>query len=535
MSTGDDASGDAPFSAAPSPVAGSRPRRSRLSRRAVLGLAGAGAVVTVGAGLGIRQMLGGGPVGPADPAVGAAEARRPRSGRTVERVLRAAAATVDLGGREVATWTYDGQLPAAPLRATVGDLLRVRLINDLPQPTTVHWHGLALRNDMDGVPDLTMPAVAPGAGFDYAFTVAHPGTYWFHPHVGPQLDTGLYAPLIVDDPAEPGRYDDEVIVVLDDWTDGWADSPDAILAKARRDGMGSMDMGDMNGDSTGSGGMGSGGMGMPTAADPLGSDTGDVRYPAHLINGRLPAAPHVVTARPGQRLRLRLINAGADTAYRFAVGGHRLTVTHTDGFAVEPVTVDTLIIGMGERYDLLLTAGDGVFPITAVPEGKPDPAAYALLRTGSGTRPAAGIRPAELTRQRLEYPMLQATPTAALSTRTPDRELVMTLTMADGGRQWLINGKAYAQHDPLPVRSGERVRLTIDNQSMMFHPMHLHGHTFAVAGTDGRGFRKDTVNVLPMQQLSVDFDADNPGQWLSHCHNIYHGELGMMTVLSYRA
>ncbi|WP_425562417.1 multicopper oxidase family protein [Microlunatus aurantiacus] len=509
------------------------PRGGRLSRRAVLGLAGTGAVVAVGAGLGIRRVLAGEPVGPADPAVAAAEARRPSSGRTIDRVLRARPTTVDLGGREVATWTYDGLLPAEPLRASVGDLMRVRLVNDLPQPTTIHWHGLALRNDMDGVPDLTMPAVAPGARFDYAFTVAHPGTYWFHPHVGPQLDTGLYAPLIVDDPAEPGRYDDEAVLVFDDWTDGWGDSPDVILARARRDGMGSMGMGDM-GDMNG-GGMGSGGMGMPTAADPLGSDTGDVRYPAHLVNGRLPAAPHVITARPGQRLRLRLINAGADTAYRFAVGGHRLSVTHTDGFPVEPVTVDTLIIGMGERYDVVVTTGDGVFPVVAVPEGKPDPAAFALLRTASSARPPADIRPPELTRQRLEYPMLQATPAAAVTARTPDRELAVTLSMADGGRRWLINGKAYGQHDPLPVRSGERVRLVIDNRSMMFHPLHLHGHTFSVAGTSGRGFRKDTINVLPMQRVSVDFDADNPGQWLSHCHNIYHGELGMMTVLSYRS
>ena len=111
----------------------------------------------------------------------------------------------------------------------------------------------------------------------------------------------------------------------------------------------------------------------------------------------------------------------------------------------------------------------------------------------------------------------------------------LLLEMADGGRRWLINGKAFPDHEPMGIRAGERVRVVMSNQSTMFHPMHLHGHTFAVADRAGRGLRKDTINVLPGQELSVDFDADNPGQWLVHCHNVYHGELGMMAVLSYVA
>jgi FtsP/CotA-like multicopper oxidase with cupredoxin domain len=313
------------------------------------------------------------------------------------------------------------------------------------------------------------------------------------------------------------------VLVLDDWIDGWGDSPDQILERARRDGIGGMHGMD-----------GMDGMGMPSAEQPLGSDTGDILYPAHLINGRLPTAPHVITTSPGRRLRLRIINAGSDTPYRFAVGGHRLTVTHTDGFPVEPVGVDTVIIGMGERYDVVITAGDGVFPIVATPEGKEDPAALALLRTSSGSGPAVDTRPAELGGRLLSYRDLITSPGAALAARKPDRQLEMILTMADGGRRWLINGRAYGDHEPLPVKAGERVRVIMTNQSMMFHPMHLHGHTFALTRPDGRGIRKDTVNVLPMQQLAVDLEADNPGQWLAHCHNVYHMELGMMTTLSYR-
>ena len=460
----------------------------------------------------------------------AAEAARRRSGAAVSRVLRAAPVTLDLGGRQVQTWAYDGTVPAAPIRVTAGDELRVRLVNDLSAPTTVHWHGLALRNDMDGVPDLTMAPVAPGGVFEYAFAVAHPGTYWFHPHVGVQLDTGLYAPLIVEDPAEPGGYDEEAVLVFDDWTDGWAAAPQAILDAARRDGMGAMTG---MGDPSSTGGMGGAGMGAASPGQPLGSDTGDVVYPAHLINGRPPSDPSTIRSRPGRRIRLRLINAGADTAYRFAVGGHRLTVTHADGFPVQPVSVDTLLIGMGERYDVLVTAGAGAFPVVAVPEGKDDPAALAILRTGPGAPPGVGTRPVELTRELLEYAALRAAADVQLGPVAPDRTLQMTLTMADGGRRWLVNGRSYADREPLQVRAGERVRLVLSNQSMMFHPMHVHGHTFALARPDGAGPRKDTVNVLPMQDVTVDLQADNPGQWLAHCHNAYHGELGMMTTLSY--
>ncbi|MBA8792879.1 FtsP/CotA-like multicopper oxidase with cupredoxin domain [Friedmanniella endophytica] len=455
------------------------------------------------------------------------ERDRPTTGRVVERVLRLGPAELDLGGRVVRTWAFDGQVPAAPIRAEPGDELRIRVRNGLPEPTTVHWHGLALRNDMDGVPDVTMAPIAPGAGFDYGYVVPeHPGTYWFHPHVGTQPDTGLYGPLIVTDPADNG-YDEDVVLVLDDWTDGWGRSPQALLTDARRNGMG--------GGAGGSGGMGGmAGMGMPSATEPLGADTGDVSYPAHLINGRVPSDPFVVSSSPGRRLRLRLINAGADTAYRFAVGGHRLTVTHADGFPVRPVEVDTLLLGMGERYDVTVTAGSGVFPVVAVPEGKKDPIAAGLLRTARGRTPPMGTRPAELRGRMLGYGDLVATDAVALRSRAPDLSLSMSLTMADGGRQWLINGRPYDDRQPLPVEQGQRVRLDLVNRSMMFHPMHLHGHSFALARGDGNGPRKDTVNVLPMGRTSIELDADNPGQWLAHCHNTYHLELGMGTVLSYR-
>ncbi|GGF54222.1 putative oxidase (copper-binding protein) [Marmoricola endophyticus] len=458
-------------------------------------------------------------IGPRSPEVAAAERARARSGRTVSRRLTAAPGTVDLAGRSARTTVYDGALPGREIRAAVGDRLRITMTNGLDDPTTVHWHGLALRNDMDGVPDVTMTPTAPGATTTYDFAVPHAGTYWYHPHVELQRDGGLSGPLVVEDPDEPLSYDEDVVLHLDDWTDGVGRSPQANLEDLARNGMGDMGGMEMSSD------------GGVDATHPLGTDTGDVAYPLHLVNGRPPADPYVVSTRPGRRIRFRLVNAGGDTAYRVAIGGHRMTVVASDGFPVEPVEVDALVIGMAERYDVLVTAGDGAFPIDVVPEGKEDPPARAVLRSASGVTPAAGA--AGPAGRLLTYADLRPTEAVALRARKPDATLPVVLRMVRGGRTWTINDKTYDEHEPLDVLSGQRVRLVLDNRTTMFHPMHLHGHTYAVVSGGRPGVRKDTVNVLPGQRLAVDLDTDNPGQWLLHCHNLYHGALGMMTVVSY--
>lgn len=502
----------------------------------------------------------GGFVDPAGPEVVAAEARR-GSGRVRDVRLTATATPLDLGGPAVRSWAYGDRLPGQEVRVTAGDTLAVTLANHLPEPTSLHWHGLALRNDMDGVPGLTQRPVAPGASFAYRFAVTHPGTYWFHPHAGVQQDRGLYAPLIVEDPKEPLRYDREWVVVLDDWVDGVDGStPDAVLAELRA-GMGGAPGGSGDsGDSTGGmGGMDHSGHAMsgtaapaPRPKDPtgpsrmlmgatsplLGGDAGDVAYPYYLVNGRTPHAPSSFTARPGDRIRLRIVNAGGDTAFRVALGGHELTVTHTDGFPVRHTPTDALLIGMGERYDVLVTAGDGVFPLVALAEGK-NAAALAVLRTGGGAAPGASVRPKELTGRLLTADRLAPDASVALPAKAPDRTVRLTLTGGMARYDWGFDGRPYRPDARHPVRAGERVRLVFTNTTGMWHPVHLHGHTFALAGGAGgaagaAGARKDTALVLPGKTLAVDFDADNPGLWMVHCHNVYHAEAGMMTVLGYR-
>lgn len=469
---------------------------------------------------------------PPDQRVRDAEAAR-RPGRAREFTLTARAGQADLGGPAVHTWMYGDAVPGAPIRVKAGEVVRARLVNRLPQQTTVHWHGLALRNDADGVPGVTQPPVEPGGEHVYEFTAAHPGTYWFHPHHGTQLDRGLYAPLVVEDPAEPLGYDEEWVVVLDDWMDGVTGTPDDVLAELTA-------MSGMTGGHQGHGatppptpsGTKWPHMMMNAESDLLGGDAGDVYYPHFLLNGRVPAAPATITVKPGAKLRIRLVNAGGDTAFRVALGGHTMTVTHADGFPVEPVETDALLLGMGERYDVLVTLGDGVFPLVALAEGKRG-LARGLIRTAASARaPRPDVRPAELDRRVLGYDALRAAAAVRLAAREPDRTLTLALSGSMAKYDWAINGRKYDPAVIEPIGHGERVRLSFVNRTLMWHPMHLHGHTFALGGG---GARKDTAIVLPGATVHVDFDADNPGVWMIHCHNVYHAEAGMMSLLGYRA
>jgi multicopper oxidase len=513
-------------------------------------------------------------------AIAAAEAARPHSGRTVTASLTPQQTEVDLGGPIARTLAYGSSIPGPLIRANVGDELVVAVSNRLNQPTSVHWHGIVLRNDMDGAEPAT-PNIPAGKDFTYRFSVPNAGTYWAHPHVGLEEDMGLYLPVIVDDPAETVRYDAEWIVVLDDWTDGVGKSPQQLydeLTSPNKPSMqdmpstttptpttstsgttttsgtsettttsgtsgttptsGASGTTSTSGTTPTSGATGTTGMaGMPEIAvgksDLLGGDAGDIAYPYYLINGRIPGAPTSFNAKPGQRIRIRFINTGSDTAFRVALAGHSMTVTHTDGYPVVPTEVDALLIGMAERYDVIVTAADGVFPLVALAEGK-NALARALLSTGSGSPPDPQFQPAELTKRVGTIEMF----TAAAAVNLGRAEASLNLPVVLGGNMmkydWTINGEPYSRTNPLHVRQGQRPTLTFDNTTMMYHPIHLHGHTFQLVKADGSpGARKDTVIVLPKQKLVAVLVADNPGTWVMHCHNTYHQFAGMQTRLDY--
>ncbi len=497
------------------------PPRDRLTRRQALTRGGLALLGMASGATGVRLAAAGdasrkSPVGPepghggpaAEPVAGPPITTPPATGARLV-TLTAAEADLDVGGRVVRTWAYGQAAPGPLLRGNRGEVLEVRLRNRLPDPTTIHWHGMAVPWDQDGVPDLPAAAIAPGHDGAYRFTLRDPGTYWYHPHVGVQLDRGLYGVVIVDDPREAGGYDVELVVVLDDWLDGTGRTPDEVL-RALGGGMRGMSAG------TGMGAGAGGGMaGMPG-------------FRSALLGG------DAVRARPRQRARIRLVNVAADTAFRVALGGHRLTVTHSDGFPVNPVTVDTVLLAMGERYDLEVTLGDGAFPLVAVAEGKGGQG-MAVVRTAAGATPPARAHPGELRRRLLRMSDLRAAETVALPDRHPDRAHDVVLEGDMMQWRWTINGHGGGDMAELPASRGERLRLRFVNLSSMFHPMHVHGHTFQVRDGSGRGPRKDTVIVLPLETVVADLEADNPGRWLTHCHNLYHSESGMMAVLDYPA
>lgn len=496
-------------------------RRALLAGAGLAGVAGAGLATAWGTGLFDSEPR---LLEPHADLVGRVEAARHRTGATVRAALTPRPVTLDLGGRVVQTWGYAESVPGPLIRARAGDLVHVEVTNRLPATTSVHWHGIALRNDMDGVPGVTQPPIGQGGRFVYEFTAPDAGTYFYHPHSGVQLDRALYGVLVVDDPAEPGAYDAEWIVVLDDWIDGTGRTPDDVLGSLRS-------MAGMHGDMGGMMGMNGAMAGMEMMTSPLLGGAGDIAYPYYLINGRVPAAPVTLTGKAGQRVRLRIVNAASDTAFRIALGGHRLTVTHTDGYPVAPTGTDALLLGMGERADVIVTLAGGVFPLVALAEGKTGHA-LAVVRAGAGDPPRADARPAELDGAVIMTGALRAAERVRLDDRRPDRTHRLELGGGMMPYQWTINGRAFDHAAPLPVTRGERVRLEFVNRTTMFHPMHVHGHTFALAGG---GARKDTVIVLPNQTVTVDLDAGNPGQWMTHCHNLYHAETGMMINLAYRA
>jgi FtsP/CotA-like multicopper oxidase with cupredoxin domain len=350
--------------------------------------------------------------------------------------------------------------------------------------------------------------------------------------VGLQLDRGLYAPLIVEAQREELSYDREAVLVLDDWIDGVGGTPDAKFKELKSAGM-NMGPGTPSVSLVPGAGRHTTLDGQVPGPDDLSRlanlmqrrqvDVGDVAYPLYLINGRPPEDPMQLTARKGDRIRLRLINAGADTTFLFFVEGRPLTITHADGGAIEPLETDALLLGQGERYDVLLdmSAAD-VQRIVALPLGKAGRAIGVLRRTGTtGTAPGVAA-PLRIPARVASYSdMRDPAQTAAL---TNVRETRLDLGFR-GPYTWTLGGQRFPKADVVAVKRGEAQRFVMRNTTNMPHPMHLHGHSFRPAGG---GPRKDTIMVLPKREVAVEWVADNPGKWAFHCHNILHAEAGML-------
>jgi multicopper oxidase len=415
--------------------------------------------------------------------------------------LSAAPGTVQLApGVSANAWLYNGSLPGPVLRVSEGQTLRVRFHNGLPEATAVHWHGQPVQLGMDGVPDISRPAIAPGQQFTYELANLRRGTYWYHPHGHEaQLDVGLAGVLIVDptNPQDDPPFDVEQVVVLDDW-----------------------------------------------------SNTLGGAFTGHLLNGRTSPGQSPTMVQQGQRLRLRLLNASAVTNYVVALDAHPMTVTHADGNRVQPVIVGAIPIGIGERYDAIVDCtSPGVWSLAvSTIENRSATVVRGIVQYAGQTQapPSASYVPPNLSSGLLlDYAQLAAFFAVPPITSTPSRSYTASLTMGmgPGGMIHTINSQVWPNVTPFQVTAGDQVQLAIVNQGMMamaeYHPMHVHGHFFRLMNTAGGAAQpplKDTVLIRPTgagSTVTVQILMDNPGRWLLHCHNMEHMATGMMTTFEY--
>jgi len=432
-------------------------------------------------------------------------------------------------GKVVDAYTYNGQVPGPELRVTEGDTVRVTVKSELDEPTTVHWHGVDVPAAMDGVPDTSGPPIAPGGTFTYEFVATPAGTRWYHAHFDElnQQGGGLTGPLIIGPRDQPTtKPDREYTLVTGEWITAAGNQAPALATPSAAAGT--------TGNGMGGGMMGNGGTMSSTPARPP--------FDTFTVNGKAYPSAAPLAVRQGERVRLRLINASATDTQVFALAGHRLTVTHSDGNPLaSPVTVDAVPLGVGERADIEFVADNpGRWKLEALmPALSAQGQMVDLTDVIYEGHVGAAVRdfPVDAHLQFARYADYSGPPHPT----APDRTYELTLSggmmmMGMGSDAWTINGRRYPDTQPIDVNVGQRIRLRLSNMSMEDHPMHLHGHTFQVVGINGRsvdGPLKDTITLHPMEQYDIEFVANNPGTWLFHCHNLVHMMGGLMTEVRY--
>ena len=461
-------------------------------------------------------------------------------------VLRIAPTTLDPDGKQnVAGVTANGIFPGPEIRVREGDQLRIRVENLLRQPTSIHWHGLLVPAGMDGVPGVSNDPIAAGRVFVYEFPIRQTGTYWYHSHSDMQEQIGLAGPFVIEEASASSDIDHDAVIMISDWLHR---SPEQVWNTLRQTSQragstiqSGMPMGAMQPKNKMPIRSGTPGMAMMTEQKKAagsramsGVDLSDITYDAFLINGRSNANPWRLKARPGERIRLRFINAGASTYFRLRLDGIPLQITHADGLAVRPVTVDHLLIGMAECYDAVVSLpSSGSYTLHAVAQDGSGQA-VGVLHTPD-VAPMSNPRMPAFVGRALSYADLRAEAPTTLPAGPP-RSFRLALQGDMSRYIWTIGGQAYPNADPLLIRQGDRVEVEMNNETMMWHPMHLHGHFFRVLqGAGELSPLKHTVNVGPRETVKFEFIADNPGRWIFHCHNLYHLEAGMARVFEYQA
>jgi FtsP/CotA-like multicopper oxidase with cupredoxin domain len=485
---------------------------------------------------------------------------------------------VNFAGKTVRAIAVNNQIPAPTLHFKEGDQVTINVHNQLAQATAVHWHGIILPWQMDGVAGITQKAIKPGEIFQYKFTLEQSGTYWYHAHAGLQEQQGLYGAFIVD-PQQKSRlhYSKDYVIVLSDWSNT---HPDQILKNLKKQGDYYSPRFPL----------------QPSLAkfihdyrqaDPFERknvlddykmmqqmrmsiyDINDIAYDQFLLNGHPKAQPWTAPVKVGDTVRLRFIGAAANTIFQVKLPNAEMEMVHVQGNDIKPYPLKDFTIAPGETYDLLvkikknsptiiyaestdqigaiygalITAPDQQVDYQQVqpfPEALPvtrEMMSYGMMHHGMNHNMMHGTdhKMAAVPQiSKTKYKHLQAT----VKTNDPDKPIYKTINMElDGWMDrfiWFINGVPEHEAAPIILEPNKRYRLVLKNTSMMHHPMHIHGHWFIVRNDHGAyDPLLHTIDMPPGATIIADIDADESGQWLFHCHLLYHMMSGMARVFQY--
>ncbi|CAK8583420.1 MULTISPECIES: multicopper oxidase family protein [Priestia] len=451
-----------------------------------------------------------------------------------EFTLTAKEATHDFrNGTKLPVWTYDGSVPGSQIRVKQGDKVKINLKNELSEPVTIHWHGLPVPNSQDGIPGVTMNAVQPGKTFTYEFTASVPGTYWYHSHQDSvnQIDKGLYGTLIIEGKNEE-KVDKDYTLVLDEWISSGESS------------MEGMDHGSMtseeNKNDTDNSTESMDGMNMN-----MDMQDDMSMYDLYTINGKSENNMETLKVTEGDTVKIRLVNAGY-ISHKIHLHGYEFKILSTDGQPINnPATIkdQTVTVSPGERYDLVFKANN---PGTSYIESHDDTDAaknmVAKIVYDNSKKDNDKLNPEE-SLPNVDITKYGKTTKSEFSLDSKyDVEYKMNLgtAMKDNSMVYTINNRTYPNTEPLNVKEGDLVKVTLKNTSKSAdHPMHLHGHFFQVLSKNGKTIEgsplmKDTLNVKPGEEYVVAFKADNPGNWMFHCHDLHHASAGMVTEVKYK-
>ncbi|MCP3752881.1 copper resistance system multicopper oxidase [Pseudomonas sp. SBB6] len=507
---------------------------------------------------------------------------------------------VNITGRSRTALTINNSLPGPTLRWRQGDTVTLRVRNRLSEPTSLHWHGIILPANMDGVPGLSFAGIEPGGEYLYRFTLEQSGTYWYHSHSGLQEQAGVYGAIVIEPKVpEPHRYQRDYVLLLSDWSD---QAPGELMAtlKKQSDAFNyhKRTVGDFIDDVASNGWQQTVAERKAWAAMRMSpTDLADISAATYtyLLNGQPPDGNFTCLFEPGDTVRLRLINGSAMSYFDFRIPGLKLTVIAADGQPVQPVEVDELRIAVAETYDMLVRVGDlPAYTLYAqsmdrsgyargtlarrnglsaeVPEPDPRPILSMAdmghgamadmgamdhsqmagmdhsMMAGMQQHPASesgnplvdmqtmspkpnladpGIGLRNNGRRVLTYADLKST-FADPDGREPSREIELHLTGHMERFAWSFNGIKFSDAEPLRLTYGERLRITLVNDTMMAHPIHLHGLWSDLEDEHGRfQVRKHTLDIPPGSRRSYRVSADALGRWAYHCHLLYHMEMGM--------